>query len=57
MAKFESEDANFTVASSEASTTHPFQCGALKKGGLVVLKVCVCVCVCVRACLLACVRV
>ena len=43
MAKFESEDENFTVASAEASTTHPVQCGGLKKGGLVVLKVCACV--------------
>ena len=39
MAKFESDDTNFTAASAEASSTHPVQCGALKKGGLVVLKV------------------
>ena len=44
MAKFESDDTNFTAASAEASSTHPVQCGALKKGGLVVLKVRACVC-------------
>ena len=43
MAKFESDDTNFTAASAEASSTHPVQCGALKKGGLVVLKVRACV--------------
>ena len=37
MARFAAED---TVAvSAEAASTHPVQCGALKKGGLVVLKV------------------
>jgi len=39
MAKFQTEDVNFTAASAEASSTHPVQCGVLKKGGLVVLKV------------------
>jgi len=38
MARF-SEDINFTAASSDASATYPVQCGSLKKGGMVVLKV------------------
>ena len=39
MAKFAAEDTNFVAVSAEAASTHPVQCGALKKGGLVVLKV------------------
>ena len=39
MAKIAGHDGNFAAASAEASSTHPVQCGALKKGGLVVLKV------------------
>ena len=39
MAKFATHDSNFAAASAEASSTYPVQCGALKKGGLVVLKV------------------
>ena len=60
MSKFATQDTSFVAASAEASSTHPVQCGALKKGGLVVLKVtvvCVCVCVCVRVRVRVCVCV
>ena len=52
MSKFATQDTSFAAASAEASSTHPVQCGALKKGGLVVLKVTV-VFVCVRVCMFA----
>ena len=57
MAKFAAEDTNFVAVSAEAASTHPVQCGTLKKGGLVVLKVTsnviarVYVCVCVHVCI------
>jgi len=38
MAKFP-EEVNFTTASADASATYPVQCGSLRKGGMVVLKV------------------
>ena len=38
MAKFP-EEVNFTPASADASATYPVQCGSLRKGGMVVLKV------------------
>ena len=66
MAKFATQDTNFAAASAEASSTRPVHCGALKKGGLVVLKVAVVcvymcvsafVCMCMRLCLYICVYV